>query len=65
MRKATYHQLKIHYYESKIIFTSTYIGTHIDVPIHFNPFGRQVEENPLEKTIILNNTRVLKIKKSR
>lgn len=52
-----------HDYNSEVIFTSTHIGTHLDAPIHFNQFGISVEKIPLERIIILNNARVLKIKK--
>jgi arylformamidase len=55
---------KMHEYDSEMIFTSTHLGTHIDAPIHFSPTGESVERIPLEKTVVLDNTKVLKIIKS-
>lgn len=54
----------LHQYDSEVIFTSTHLGTHIDAPIHFNSRGGPVEEIPLEKTVVLDNTKVLKIIKN-
>lgn len=53
----------IHGYDSETIFTSTHIGTHMDAPSHFNPGGISVEKIPLEKIVILNKAKVLRIKK--
>ncbi|MBA3977804.1 MAG: cyclase family protein [Nitrosopumilus sp.] len=55
---------EMHEYDSEMIFTSTHLGTHIDSPIHFNPTGESVEKIPLEKTVILDKTKVLKIIKN-
>jgi kynurenine formamidase len=55
---------EMHEYDSEIIFTSTHLGTHIDAPIHFNPIGKSVEKIPLKKTVVLDNTKVLKIIKN-
>ncbi|MEJ7640630.1 MAG: cyclase family protein [Candidatus Nitrosocosmicus sp.] len=55
---------KMHEYDSEMIFTSTHLGTHIDAPIHFSPTGEPVEKIPLEKTVVLDNTKVLKIIKN-
>lgn len=54
----------MHGYDSEMIFTSTHIGTHIDAPVHFNPSGESVEKIPLKKIVILDNAKVLKIKKN-
>ena len=54
----------LHQYDSEVIFTSTHLGTHIDAPIHFNSRGEPVEEIPLKKTVVLDNTKVLKIIKN-
>ncbi len=54
----------MHDYDSEMIFTSTHLGTHVDAPIHFNPTGESVEKIPLEKTVVLDNTKVLKIIKN-
>ncbi|MBA3750191.1 MAG: cyclase family protein, partial [Nitrosopumilus sp.] len=54
----------LHGYDSEMIFTSTHLGTHIDAPIHFNPSGESVENIPLRKIVILDNTKVLKIIKN-
>jgi kynurenine formamidase len=54
----------IHGYDSEMIFTSTHLGTHIDAPIHFDPSGESVEKIPLDKTVVLDNTKVLQILKN-
>jgi kynurenine formamidase len=54
----------LHQYDSEVIFASTHLGTHIDAPIHFNSSGEPVEEIPLKKTVVLDNTKVLKIMKN-
>ena len=54
----------MHGYASETIFTSTHLGTHIDAPIHFDPSGESVEKIPLDKTVVLDNTKVLKIPKN-
>jgi kynurenine formamidase len=53
----------IHGYYSETIFTSTHIGTHMDAPSHFNPDGISVEKIPLEKIVVLDKAKVLRIKK--
>ncbi len=55
---------EMHEYDSEMIFASTHLGTHIDSPIHFNPTGESVEKIPLEKIVILDNTKVLRIIKN-
>ena len=54
----------LHQYDSEVIFTSTHLGTHMDAPIHFASSGEPVEGIPLKKTVVLDNTRVLKIIKN-
>lgn len=54
----------LHQYDSEVIFTSTHLGTHMDAPIHFASGGEPVEGIPLKKTVVLDNTRVLKIIKN-
>jgi arylformamidase len=54
----------LHQYDSEVIFTSTHLGTHMDAPIHFASGGESVEGIPLKKTVVLDNTRVLKIIKN-
>jgi arylformamidase len=54
----------LHQYDSEVIFTSTHLGTHVDAPIHFNPGGESVEDIPLKKIVVLDNTKVLKIIKN-
>jgi kynurenine formamidase len=54
----------LHQYDSEVIFATTHLGTHIDAPIHFNSGGEPVEEIPLKKTVVLDNTKVLKIIKN-
>jgi arylformamidase len=55
---------ELHQYDSEVIFTSTHLGTHIDAPIHFNPGGQSVDDVPLKKIVVLDNTKVLKIIKN-
>ena len=55
---------KMDEYDSEMIFTSTHLGTHIDAPIHFSPTGESVEKISLEKAVVLDNTKVLKIIKN-
>ena len=40
------------------------MGTHIDAPVHFSSGGGSVEQIPLTKIVILDNTKVLKIIKN-
>jgi arylformamidase len=54
----------LHQYYSEMVFTSTHLGTHIDAPVHFSSGGGSVEQIPLTKTVILDNTKVLKIIKN-
>lgn len=55
---------ELHQYDSEVIFTSTHLGTHVDAPIHFNPGGESVDDIPLKKIVVLDNTKVLKIIKN-
>lgn len=52
-----------HKYASEVIFSSTHIGTHIDAPYHFKSGGCTVENIPLDKLIIQDKIRVLRIEK--
>ena len=52
-----------HKYASEALFCSTHVGTHIDAPFHFNKNGITVEKIPLERLVIDNNIKVIKIDK--
>lgn len=52
-----------HKYASEILFSSTHVGTHLDAPYHFQNNGTTVEKIPLNRLIINQNIKVLKIKK--
>jgi kynurenine formamidase len=52
-----------HRYVSEAIFCSTHVGTHIDAPFHFNKNGITVEKIPLERLVIDNNIKVIKVDK--
>jgi len=52
-----------HKFASEAIFCSTHVGTHIDAPYHFNMSGSTVEKISLEKLIVQDKIKVLKIEK--
>ena len=52
-----------HKFASEAIFCSTHVGTHIDAPYHFNMNGSTVEKISLEKLIVQDKIKVLKIEK--
>ena len=52
-----------HKFASEAIFCSTHVGTHIDAPYHFNMSGSTVEKISLDKLIVQDKTKVLKIEK--
>ena len=64
LRMLKWSNYDLHQYDSEVIFTSTHLGTHVDAPIHFNPGGESVEDIPLKKIVVLDNTKVLKIIKN-
>lgn len=52
-----------HKFASEAIFCSTHVGTHIDAPYHFDMSGSTVEKISLEKLIVQDKIKVLKIEK--
>ena len=52
-----------HKYVSEVLFSSTHVGTHVDAPYHFQKDGITVEKIPLNRLIINENIKVLKIEK--
>ena len=52
-----------HKYVSEVLFSSTHVGTHIDAPYHFQKYSNTVEKIPLNRLIINENIKVLKIEK--
>ena len=52
-----------HKYASEVLFASTHVGTHVDAPYHFQKYGTTVEKIPLNRLIIEENVKVLKIEK--
>ena len=52
-----------HKYASEVIFCSTHIGTHIDAPYHFKRGGCTVESISLDKLIVRDKIKVLRIEK--
>ena len=52
-----------HKYSSEVLFSSTHVGTHVDAPYHFQKYGNTVEKIPLNRLIINENIKVLKIEK--
>jgi arylformamidase len=52
-----------HKFASEAIFCSTHVGTHVDAPYHFNMNGSTVEKISLEKLIVQDKIKVLKIEK--
>lgn len=53
-----------HQYVSEAIFCSTHVGTHIDAPFHFNKNGITVEKIPVERLVIDNDIKVIKVDKA-
>ena len=53
-----------HKFASEAIFCSTHVGTHIDAPYHFNMSGSTVEKISLEKLIVQDKIKVLKIERN-
>lgn len=53
-----------HKFASEAIFCSTHVGTHVDAPYHFNMNGSTVEKISLEKLIVQDKIKVLKIEKN-
>ena len=45
------------------IFSGTHVGTHVDAPYHFQKYGITVEKIPLNRLIINENIKLLKIEK--
>ena len=52
-----------HKYSSEVLFSSTHVGTHVDAPYHFQKYGNTVEKIPLNRLIINENIKVLRIEK--
>jgi arylformamidase len=52
-----------HKYVSEVLFSSTHVGTHVDAPYHFQKYSKTVEKIPLNRLIINENIKVLKIEK--
>ena len=52
-----------HKYVSEVLFSSTHVGTHVDAPYHFQKYSNTVEKIPLNRLIINENIKVLKIEK--
>jgi len=52
-----------HKYASEVLFSSTHVGTHVDAPYHFQKHGITVEKISLNRLIINENLKVLKIEK--
>jgi arylformamidase len=52
-----------HKYISEVLFSSTHVGTHVDAPYHFQKYSNTVEKIPLNRLIINENIKVLKIEK--
>ena len=52
-----------HKYASELLFASTHVGTHVDAPYHFQEHGTTVENIPLNRLVINENIKVLKIEK--
>ena len=52
-----------HKYTSEVLFSSTHVGTHVDAPYHFQKDGITVEKIPLNRLVINENIKVLKIEK--
>ncbi len=52
-----------HKFASEVLFFSTYVGTHVDAPYHFQKHGMTVEKIPLNRLTITENIKVLKIEK--
>jgi len=52
-----------HKYASEVLFSSTHVGTHVDAPYHFQKDGITVEKIPLNRLVINENIKVLKIEK--
>lgn len=50
-------------YSSEVLFSSTHVGTHIDAPFHFQKNGTTVDKIPLNRLIVNDNAKVLKIEK--
>ena len=50
-------------YASEVLFSSTHVGTHVDAPYHFQKYGITVEKIPLNRLIINENIKILKIEK--
>jgi kynurenine formamidase len=52
-----------HKYVSEVLFSSTHVGTHVDAPYHFQKYSNTVEKIPLNRLVINENIKVLKIEK--
>jgi kynurenine formamidase len=52
-----------HKFASEIIFCSTHIGTHIDAPYHFKSSGSTIDKISLERLVVREKLKVLKITK--
>ena len=52
-----------HKYASEVLFSSPHVGTRVDAPYHFQKYGNTVEKIPLNRLIINENIKVLKIEK--
>jgi len=52
-----------HKFASEVIFCSTHIGTHIDAPYHFKRDGCTVESISLDKLVVRDKIKVLRIEK--
>lgn len=52
-----------HKFASEAIFCSTHVGTHIDAPYHFNSSGSAIDKISLERLIVREKIKVLKIEK--
>lgn len=52
-----------HSYVSEVLFATTHVGTHIDAPFHFTPNGDTVEKIQLNRLVINNNIKTIRIDK--
>ncbi|HKR73644.1 MAG TPA: cyclase family protein [Candidatus Nitrosocosmicus sp.] len=52
-----------HKFASEVIFCSSHVGTHIDAPYHFKNTGNTIDKISLERLIVLEKIKVLKMEK--